>query len=446
VSANKDIIRQSVVKNNPLLKNNPIFKRLVDPSEKDRTGGRYMDYANDLYDTYIAAGLGEYGGLQIPKSTFLDEYNRPKTDAESKRFLQSKALQGAAMIQGGTSNRVNAWANYIKKQSEKIYAIKDVDKRNKAWEDLEKRINEVSERYKKQAENLKSVTDLQKKYGDNLKDARSAEIMNTSEYRLAEARAVGNLMKNMGNGAIGQYLATHVLDAGVKDKTGAAIRAIVNGMQIGITGSNGKELVSSLSFTKNGGVDWGKLQETLKKNGVDFELTIGNKMAIISSLLEQIKDNKYYGEVKNYLEQILQTQRLSAEYTLAKINSKEFWSSVLDGVIDKKSPVEEDIDNANKGHDDYTHRPQKFNISPFANYGKKLSYSSTESMGNNRYMTNASFGGGISNRNNVVVNVGGISVYNDADMNEIEQRIEKGVVTAMSAVLVDQSNNSMYNI
>jgi uncharacterized protein YpuA (DUF1002 family) len=445
VSANSGVISQGAVKNNPLLKNNPFFRRVLAP-ENNLNASVYQKYAGTLYDEFIANGFNRYSESPLAASAFQDASGTFKQGPEAYRFLQSKALQGAAMLQGGSSNRVNAWTNYIKKQSEKIFAIKDADKRNKAWEDLENRINEVSERYKKQAENLKSVTDLQKKYGDNLKNARSSEIMNTSEYRFAEARAVGNLMNDMGNGAIGQYLATHVLDAGVKDKTGAAIRAIVNGMQIGITGSNGKELVSSLSFTKNGGVDWGKLQETLKKNGVDFELTIGNKMAIISSLLEQIKDNKYYGEVKNYLEQILQTQRLSAEYTLAKINSKEFWSSVLDGVIDKKSPVEEDIDNANKGHDDYTHRPQKFNISPFASYAKKLSYSSTESMGNNRYMTNTSFGGGISNRNNVVVNVGGISVYNDADMNEIEQRIEKGVVTAMSAVLVDQSNNSMYNI
>ena len=52
----------------------------------------------------------------------------------------------------------------------------------------------------------------------------------------------------------------------------------------------------------------------------------------------------------------------------------------------------------------------------------------------------------MSSKNNIVVNVGGITVNNDADMNEIETRIEKGVLTAMNAVLVDQSNNSMYNI
>lgn len=443
VSANKDVIRQSIIKNNPLLKNNPIFKKLVNAEDMGPSTGNYMNYANDLYDTYITAGLGEYGGLQIPKSTFLDEYNRPKTDAESKRFLQSKALQGAAMIQGGTSGRVNAWANYIKNQSEKIFAIKDTDKRNKAWEDLEKRINEVSERYKKQAENLKSVTDLQKKYGDNLKDARSAEIMNTSEYRLAEARAVGNLMKDMGNGAIGQYLATHVLDSGVKDKTGAAIRAIVNGMQIGITGNNGKELVSSLSFTKNGGIDWGKLQETLKKNGVDFELTVGNKMSIISSLLEQIKGNPYYKDVTNYLEKIYQEQRREQEIkdmvaeSYNRIIGLTPWGKGNDG------------GNGNGGGND-TDVPSPIKPAPkksiVGNYWHLSSYSSTEGMGNNKYMRNTSFGGGFSNKNNVVVNVGGISVYNDADMNEIEQRIENGVVTAMSAVLVDQSNNSMYNI
>lgn len=443
VSANKDVIRQSIIKNNPLLKNNPIFKKLVNAEDMGSSTGNYMNYANDLYDTYITAGLGEYGGLQIPKSTFLDEYNRPKTDAESKRFLQSRALQGAAMIQGGTSGRVNAWANYIKNQSEKIFAIKDADKRNKAWEDLERRINEVSERYKKQAENLKSVTDLQKKYGDNLKDARSSEIMNTSEYRLAEARAVGNLMKDMGNGAIGQYLATHVLDSGVKDKTGAAIRAIVNGMQIGITGNNGKELVSSLSFTKNGGIDWGKLQETLKKNGVDFELTVGNKMSIISSLLEQIKGNPYYKDVTNYLEKIYQEQRREQEIkdmvaeSYNRIIGLTPWGKGNDG------------GNGNGGGND-TDVPSPIKPAPkksiFSSPWHLSSYSTAEGMGNNRYMANASYGGGFSNKNNVVVNVGGISVYNDADMNEIEQRIEKGVVTAMSAVLVDQSNNLMYNI
>ena len=267
--------------------------------------------------------------------------------------------------------------------------------------------------------------------------------MNTSEYRLAEARAVGNLMKDMGNGAIGQYLATHVLDSGVKDKTGAAIRAIVNSMQIGITGGNGKELVSSLSFTKNGSIDWGKLQETLKKNGVDFELTVGNKMSIISSLLEQIKNNPYYKDVTNYLEKIYQEQRREQELkdmvaeSYNRIIGMTPWGKGNEGTIVPDSGNTPNVPSPIKP------APKK---SIVGDYWRLSSYSSTEGMGNNKYMRNASFGGGFSNKNNVVVNVGGISVYNDADMNEIEQRIEKGVVTAMSAVLVDQSNNSTYNI
>ena len=442
VSANSGVISQGAVKNNPLLKNNPFFRRVLAP-ENNLNASVYQKYAGTLYDEFIANGFNRYSESPLTASAFQDASGTFKQGPEAYRFLQSKALQGAAMLQGGSSNRVNAWTNYIKKQSEKIFAIKDADKRNKAWEDLENRINEVSERYKKQAENLKSVTDLQKKYGDNLKNARSSEIMNTSEYRFAEARAVGNLMKDMGNGAIGQYLATHVLDSGVKDKTGAAIRAIVNGMQIGITGNNGKELVSSLSFTKNGGIDWGKLQETLKKNGVDFELTVGNKMSIISSLLEQIKGNPYYKDVTNYLEKIYQEQRREQEIkdmvaeSYNRIIGLTPWGKGNDG------------GNGNGGGND-TDVPSPIKPAPkksiFSSPWHLSSYSTADGMGNNRYMANASYGGGFSNKNNVVVNVGGISVYNDADMNEIEQRIEKGVVTAMSAVLVDQSNNSMYNI
>lgn len=442
VSANSGVISQGAVKNNPLLKNNLFFRRVLAP-ENNLDASVYQKYAGTLYDEFIANGFNRYSESPLAASAFQDASGTFKQGPEAYRFLQSKALQGAAMLQGGSSSRVNAWTNYIKKQSEKIYAIKDADKRNKAWEDLEKRVNEVSETYKKQAENLKSVTELQKKYGDNLKNARSSEIMNTSEYRLAEARAVGNLMKNMGNGAIGQYLATHVLDSGVKDKTGAAIRAIVNGMQIGITGNNGKELVSSLSFTKNGGIDWGKLQEALKKNGVDFELTVGNKMSIISSLLEQIKNNPYYKDVTNYLEKIYQEQRREQELkdmvaeSYNRIIGMTPWGKGNEGTI-----------VPDKGNDSNVPTPIKPapKKSIVGDYWRLSSYSSTEGMGNNKYMRNASFGGGFSNKNNVVVNVGGISVYNDADMNEIEQRIEKGVVTAMSAVLVDQSNNSMYNI
>ena len=442
VSANSGVISQGAVKNNPLLKNNPFFRRVLAP-ENNLNASVYQKYAGTLYDEFIANGFNRYSESPLAASAFQDASGTFKQGPEAYRFLQSKALQGAAMLQGGSSNRVNAWTNYIKKQSEKIFAIKDADKRNKAWEDLENRINEVSERYKKQAENLKSVTDLQKKYGDNLKNARSSEIMNTSEYRFAEARAVGNLMKNMGNGAIGQYLATHVLDAGVKDKTGTAIRAIVNGMQIGITGSNGKELVSSLSFTKNGGVDWGKLQETLKKNGVDFELTVGNKMSIISSLLEQIKGNPYYKDVTNYLEKIYQEQRREQEI-------KDIVAESYNRIIGL-TPWGKGNDGGNgSGGDGNPDVPSPIKPAPkksiFSSPWHLSSYSTAEGMGNNRYMANASYGGGFSNKNNVVVNVGGISVYNDADMNEIEQRIEKGVVTAMSAVLVDQSNNSMYNI
>ena len=442
VSANSGVISQGAVKNNPLLKNNPFFRRVLAP-ENNLNASVYQKYAGTLYDEFIANGFNRYSESPLTASAFQDASGTFKQGPEAYRFLQSKALQGAAMLQGGSSNRVNAWTNYIKKQSEKIFAIKDADKRNKAWEDLENRINEVSERYKKQAENLKSVTDLQKKYGDNLKNARSSEIMNTSEYRFAEARAVGNLMKDMGNGAIGQYLATHVLDSGVKDKTGAAIRAIVNGMQIGITGNNGKELVSSLSFTKNGGIDWGKLQETLKKNGVDFELTVGNKMSIISSLLEQIKGNPYYKDVTNYLEKIYQEQRREQEI-------KDIVAESYNRIIGL-TPWGKGNDGGNgSGGDGNPDVPSPIKPAPkksiFSSPWHLSSYSTAEGMGNNRYMANASYGGGFSNKNNVVVNVGGISVYNDADMNEIEQRIEKGVVTAMSAVLVDQSNNSMYNI
>ena len=67
-------------------------------------------------------------------------------------------------------------------------------------------------------------------------------------------------------------------------------------------------------------------------------------------------------------------------------------------------------------------------------------------MKNDKYGLLSYSGSGMSSKNNIVVNVGGITVNNDADMNEIETRIEKGVLTAMNAVLVDQSNNSMYNI
>lgn len=442
VSANSGVIGQGAVKSNPLLKNNPFFRRVLAP-ENSLNASRYQQYASTLYDELIANGFNKYNESPLAASAFQDTSGAFKQGPEAYKFLQSKALQGATMLQGGSSSRVNAWTNYIKNQSEKIFAIKDVDKRNKAWEDLEKRVNEVSERYKKQAENLQSVTDLQKKYGDNLKNARSSEIMNTSEYRLAEASAIGNLMKDMGNGAIGQYLATHVLDAGVKDKTGAAIRAIVNGMQIGITGNNGKELVSSLSFTKNGGIDWGKLQETLKKNGVDFELTVGNKMSIISSLLEQIKNNPYYKDVTNYLEKIYQEQRREQELkdmvaeSYNRIIGMTPWGKGNDG------------GNGNGGGND-TDVPSPIKPAPkksiFSSPWHLSSYSTAEGMGNNRYMANASYGGGFSNKNNVVVNVGGISVYNDADMNEIEQRIEKGVVTAMRAVMTDQSNNSVYDI
>lgn len=457
ISANKDVIRQSVVKNNPLLKNNPIFKKLLDPGKMNGSKDNYK-YVNELYDTYIAPGLNEYGGEQLLKSQYLDEYGRSWVSPTANREFQAKALRGATMLQGSTSNRVNAWANYVKNQANKIFAIKDADKRNKAWEDLEKRINEVSERYKKQAENLQSVTDLQKKYGDNLKNARSSEIMNTSEYRIAEAGAIGKLMKDLGNTAVGQYLATHVLDSGIKDKSGAAIRAIVNGLKIGITGNNGKELVSSLSFDKNGKIDWNKLQETLKKNGVDFALTLENKFKIVDALYGLVKDNPYYGMVKQYLSGIL------SQLTDGRVGFN--FSTMFNPAGEHNLNPQYNVDNiVNSGGSisgssgglgwssnigSKSSKKSGFGFNGGSGLGRKAPDTflpkTTTQMKNDKYGLLSYSSSGISSKNNIVVNVGGITVNNDADMNEIETRIEKGVLTAMNAVLVDQSNNSMYNI
>ena len=446
------IIKHGAVKNNVPLSRNTYFSSILNPSKGSfGTMGRQTSYADALYDEYIAKGLNVYGGQQIQRSAFLDEYNRIGGTKETLKDLQSKALQGAAMLSGANSNRVSVWGNYIKNQAEKIFAIKDADKRNKAWEDLEKRISEVSEKYKKQAENLKSVTDLQKRYGDNLKDAKSSEMMNTSEYRLAEAKAIADLMKNMGNTAVGQYLATHVLDAGVKDKSGAAIRAIVSGLGIKIGGYNGKSVETSLSFNKYGGIDWNKLQETLKKNGVDLTLTFENKLGIIERLYNLVKANPYYKEVTMYLNWIYNKISSNGPTNILGGQNPLTIQRNVDNIISGGGSIKRssglgfssNIGSLNSGK-------SGFGFNGGSGLGRKAPDTflpkTTTQMKNDKYGLLSYSGSGMSSKNNIVVNVGGITVNNDADMNEIETRIEKGVLTAMNAVLVDQSNNSMYNI
>jgi len=447
VNRNKNVISQSSIKGNSLLKNNPYFRDVVDPDRGVLANSkRYRAYRKELYDKYIANGWNVYGDNIIDESTF----NNGNT--------WYKSLQGASMLQGSNSNRVRAWEKYISNQAARISAIKDVGERNKAWGELEKRVNEVSEKYKLQAQNLQSVIVLQEKYGGNLKNIGQAAILNTSEYRIAEAKAIANLMTNMGNNAVGHFIASHVLDAGIKDKTGAAIRALISDMPIGVANDFGQSYKTNLSFDKSGNIDWKKLQETLEKNGIDFKLTVDNKISVLSSLLAQIKGNPYYAKVTEYLQKILNAQLAvtEAENTLKRLNSVDFWRGLFDGIIDGPNPVremqrnteskvKEDVKKWNSDDGGYIRRPRMFR-SPFADYANKASYSTTESMGNNKYITNASYGKGYNTRQNVVVNVGGITVNNDADINEIEERIERGVVTAMRAVMTDQSNDSIYNI
>ena len=450
--ANKGAINQSHVAGNSLLKNNTIFSEILNPNQDEiNNSSSYQTYAKRIYNDYIANGLNVWGNQQLSESAFKD--NRGLfAEGQDTKLLQSKAIIGAAMLQGSSSNRVKTWAHYISNQADKIFAIKDTDKRNKAWENLEKRINAVSEKYKKQAESLKSITDLQKKYGDNLGNARSAEIINTSEYRFAEAKAIANLMKDMGNSAVGQYIASHVLDTGIKDKRGSALRALVSGLGIKIGGDNGKNLETTLSFGQSGRIDWNKLQETLKKNGVDLELTIGNKLGIIQQLINQVKDNPYYRDVRFYLEQIYGEISHRPLGVLSLIGNPLNPQKNIDDIISGGGSIKE----ASKGLGWSSNIGSKdsggtgFGLNGGSGLGRKAPKSflpqTTAQMNNGRYGLLSYGNSGISSKNNVVVNVGGITVNNDADMNEIEERIEKGVLTAMNAVLVDQSNNSMYNI
>ena len=442
VNKNKNTISQSSIKGNSLLKNNPYFRQIVNPDRGVLTNSkRYREFRKGLYDTYIANGWNVYGDNVLDESAF----NNGNT--------WYKSLQGATMLQGANSNRVKAWEKYISNQAARISTIKDSDKRNKAWNELEKRVNGISEKYKQQAENLQSVIVLQEKYGNNLKDIGQAAILNTSEYRVAEAKAIANLMTNMSNNAVGHFIASHVLDAGIKDKTGAAIRALISDMPIGVANDFGQSYKTNLSFDKSGNIDWKKLQETLEKNGIDFKLTVDNKISVLSSLLEQIKGNPYYAKVTEYLQKILNAQLAisEAEATLKRLNSVDFWRDLLDGkitdMINNNKEIKEKVDKDFKNFKPKdVSKPIPYKKSVTA-YGPWIpgSYSSEE-MGNNKYIQNTGNGVGVNNKNNVIVNVGGITVNNDADINMIEEKIEKGVITAMRAVMVDQSNNSMYNI